>query len=279
MLSRFTLVFLLLTTAFTTKAQVTSIALPKERAQLLCIYRLSFQPDSTESTRKTELMRLAVGKTVSCFESVGSYLADSITTSMGNEAETEAGIQSYVDKLTALPHSRFDFKIYKELPTNTIYPYDEVDGKVYRYAEKFPATSWKLSPDKSNVAGYACQKAVVSFAGRTFEAWFTREISVADGPYKFYGLPGLIVKLSDTRKQYVFELVKLRKLPQGPFITLPKQAVFTTKAAVQKGKKNYYANLSTTALALTSKTTPSAETKEAERKRIAKKFNNALDLY
>lgn len=260
-------------------AQVTSSSLPKEKVQLLGIYRLIFQPDSTDIQRKTELMRLSVGKTISCFESMGSYLADSITTTMGNEAESESGIQTYVDKLTALPHSRFDFKIYKNVSKNTIYPYDEVDGKMYRYPDNFSSNTWKLSTEKNKIAGYNCQKATADFAGRHFEAWFTREVPVADGPYKFYGLPGLIIKLNDTRKQYVFELIKLKKIQQGNFIALPKQAILTTKAAVQKGKRNYYNNLSATTLALTSKTAPSAEAKENERKRISKKFNNYLDIH
>jgi len=264
--------------ATSVNAQAVSNSLPKERGQLLGIYRLTFQPDSTEIQRKSELMRLTIGKTISSFESMGSYLADSVTTTMGNEAESESGIQAYVDKLTALPHSRFDFKIYKNLPANIIYSYDEVDGKMYCYPEKFSSKNWKLSVEKSKIAGYNCQKATVDFAGRHFEAWFTREIPVADGPYKFYGLPGLIIKLNDTRKQYAFELVGLKKVQQGNFITLPKQAILTTKAAVQKGKRNYYNNLSATTLALTSKTAPSAEAKENERKRISKKFNNSLDL-
>jgi hypothetical protein len=39
-------------------------------------------------------------------------------------------------------------------------------------------------------------------------AWFTKEINVSDGPYKFSGLPGLIVKLEDDRGDYKFDLVK-----------------------------------------------------------------------
>jgi GLPGLI family protein len=31
-------------------------------------------------------------------------------------------------------------------------------------------------------------KATTEFAGRTYVAWYTTEISIADGPYKFYGL-------------------------------------------------------------------------------------------
>ena len=57
------------------------------------------------------------------------------------------------------------------------------------------------------VAGYECQQAITTFCGRTWEAWFTRDIPVSEGPYKFYGLPGFIVKVRDTHDNYVFELL------------------------------------------------------------------------
>ena len=42
-------------------------------------------------------------------------------------------------------------------------------------------------------------------------AWFTSEIPISEGPWKFHGLPGLIVKLHDTKRHYEFELVSFKK--------------------------------------------------------------------
>ena len=46
-------------------------------------------------------------------------------------------------------------------------------------------------------------KAVTEFAGRKWTAWFTEELPFQDGPYKFRGLPGLIVKLEDATQSHV----------------------------------------------------------------------------
>ncbi|MGO1729421.1 MAG: GLPGLI family protein, partial [Flavobacteriaceae bacterium] len=58
---------------------------------------------------------------------------------------------------------------------------------------------------------YQLQKATTNFGGREWIAWFASEISVQDGPYKFYKLPGLIVELYDTKKDYLFSLINIKK--------------------------------------------------------------------
>ncbi len=55
------------------------------------------------------------------------------------------------------------------------------------------------------------QKATTEFAGRKWTAWFTEELPFQDGPYKFRGLPGLIVKLEDATQSHVFELKAVGK--------------------------------------------------------------------
>ena len=78
------------------------------------------------------------------------------------------------------------------------------------------------------IAGYQCQKATTFFAGRDYEAWFTREIPVSDGPYKFSGLPGLIVKVNDTGNNYTFELTSLSNSPKTNIIAVPSKLAMTT---------------------------------------------------
>jgi hypothetical protein len=53
------------------------------------------------------------------------------------------------------------------------------------------------------------KKATTEFAGRTYVAWYTTEISIADGPYKFYGLP-LILSIYDTNKHYQFTVSSIK---------------------------------------------------------------------
>jgi GLPGLI family protein len=58
--------------------------------------------------------------------------------------------------------------------------------------------------------GFNVQKAITDFAGRKWIAWFTADIPIPDGPYKFYGLPGLILKLEDTTGSHKFNLTGIK---------------------------------------------------------------------
>ncbi|WP_449400375.1 GLPGLI family protein [Chryseobacterium wanjuense] len=56
------------------------------------------------------------------------------------------------------------------------------------------------------------QKATLNFGGRIWEAWFSTDIPISDGLYKFHGLPGLIVKMEDSTSTHIFELVSTQKI-------------------------------------------------------------------
>jgi GLPGLI family protein len=80
------------------------------------------------------------------------------------------------------------------------------------YDEPFPDQQWTLTQDTATVSGYHCQKATCHFHGRDFEAWFTPEVPVKYGPWKFGGLPGLIVKVYDTAHLYTFECTNVERV-------------------------------------------------------------------
>lgn len=71
---------------------------------------------------------------------------------------------------------------------------------------------WNLHKDTQIYDGYNLQKATTDFGGRTWVAWFSKEINIPEGPYKFRGLPGLIFLLKDSREDFIYKLVKNKKL-------------------------------------------------------------------
>lgn len=57
---------------------------------------------------------------------------------------------------------------------------------------------------------FNCTKATVAFRGREFIAWFTSEIPVTYGPWKFHGLPGLILEVHDVDNLFFWEATKIQ---------------------------------------------------------------------
>lgn len=70
---------------------------------------------------------------------------------------------------------------------------------------------WKIYSEKDIYLGYSIQKASTEFGGRKWTAWFTTEIPVQDGPYKFHGLPGLILKLNDSENEFMYKMKSITK--------------------------------------------------------------------
>ncbi len=81
-----------------------------------------------------------------------------------------------------------------------------------RYEEPLPQLAWHYVQDSNtSIIGYECQEATTEFAGRTYKASFTTELPLPYGPYKFGGLPGLILRIQDNEGQYQWECVGFEK--------------------------------------------------------------------
>lgn len=72
--------------------------------------------------------------------------------------------------------------------------------------------NWKILNEKEKIGAYNAQKATTDFGGRKWTAWFSTELPFQDGPYKFSGLPGLIVKIEDEDKSYSWVLQGNKKI-------------------------------------------------------------------
>jgi GLPGLI family protein len=81
----------------------------------------------------------------------------------------------------------------------------------YIYEENIPQFEWKLQPDTATILGYKCIKATTTFRGRNYEVWFTPFIPIRQGPWKFNGLLGLILKATDTKGYFEWMATGIEK--------------------------------------------------------------------
>ncbi|MCS4303975.1 GLPGLI family protein [Chryseobacterium sp. BIGb0232] len=71
---------------------------------------------------------------------------------------------------------------------------------------------WSVEKEFLNINGMNCQKAVARYKGREWEAWFSKDYPISDGPYKFNGLPGIVVRIKDIDNEHVFNMIQVKKV-------------------------------------------------------------------
>ncbi|QIY89711.1 GLPGLI family protein [Chryseobacterium gallinarum] len=168
-------------------------------------YEYKFIPDSNNKEDvKKEMMLLDIDKNGSNYYSHDKFVADSI-----GKAEIEKQIKSGGGSISVNKREnpgQVSYKVTKQYPEFKTYLFRSISMDRYKIREdKKP--EWKILPDKEKIGNYNAQKAITSFGGREWTAWFTQDIPFQDGPYKFYGLPGLIVKIEDATGSHSMTLV------------------------------------------------------------------------
>ncbi|WHF50691.1 GLPGLI family protein [Chryseobacterium gotjawalense] len=171
------------------------------------VYQVTMKPDSTDrSTTKTEVANLDISGGNSIFYAENRLKRDSI---MGRMRQT--GSFNFDRSQMQSLRTNMDFIIEKDYKTAKKLYKARILRDQYAYEEDRPM-NWKILPETATIGEYKTQKAETNFAGRTWYAWFTPEVPFQDGPYKFSGLPGLIVKVEDAKGDYSFDLKEAKKI-------------------------------------------------------------------
>ncbi|MGV3695943.1 GLPGLI family protein [Flavobacterium sp.] len=93
---------------------------------------------------------------------------------------------------------KVDYHYSKDLKAKTIIYKDRYVGMGFVVKDEKYSINWTITNNLKKVMGYSCQEATGEFRGRKYKAYFLKDIPFADGPFKFDGLPGLILEvLSD----------------------------------------------------------------------------------
>ena len=162
------------------------------------IYKKTWQPDSTDvKSSKSEFMTLLIGNEQSVFCATQYLVMDSAIAAELKRGNKLGPSFAFFEA----QGTRNNLVVFKN--KDRIIVYDQIAKfipTIFQYVEKKPLFDWKITGDTETVAGVHCQKASTVFGNRTWEAWFAPSIPVSDGPYKFYGLPGLIVKINDAAR-------------------------------------------------------------------------------
>ena len=89
----------------------------------------------------------------------------------------------------------FSFRDIYYTDTNYLFYNKILFNEIAFIKEDFGLFEWQIIGDTKTILGYECKKAVSQFRGRLYEAYFTTELNFKSGPWKFHGLPGLILSV------------------------------------------------------------------------------------
>ncbi len=178
------------------------------------IYEYKVIPDSTNiEDVKTDLLYLDVTPNSSRFYSRLAYEQDSLKmVDFENQIKTTGALNIDVNKYPNKGYARYT--ISKEYPEFKTYLHTKISRDNYKVSDNMPI-NWKIETEKQKIGEFDAQKATTYFQGRKWIAWFTNEIPIQDGPYRFWGLPGLILKLEDTKGDHTFTIVGTKNIDES----------------------------------------------------------------
>jgi len=197
-------------------------------ATIRVYYYFTQKSKSDSKPFRSDTMTLDIGATHSYYYDETKIQKDSLYNSVMNNLnvtrinsitvlkDNDRAFENYLGDITT--NSFFDGtteKIYKNRSNNEL-TITDFSSNPYRCEDKLGALEWKITEDTATVLNYQCQKATISFRGRNYEAWFAPEIPINDGPWKFLGLPGLILRVTDDANLISFEGIGLQFL-QTPY--------------------------------------------------------------
>lgn len=125
--------------------------------------------------------------------------------------------------------------------TKKISYYDRVFTDHYIYTDSAPI-AWQLSTGSLVVCGHFCHKATAHFRGRKWTAYYAPDIPVGRGPWKFGGLPGLILRIEDSTGDQCFTAISLRTIHSDIYMERDRDDFKTTRERFNKQLKDYRSN-------------------------------------
>jgi GLPGLI family protein len=218
---------------------LSALSYGQKKDSVLVIVHYSFV-NVTDTTRPdqpfTQNMILYLGKNLSEFKSYDRVIEDSITKASTDEvARTNSINLRNRKKITATEY-------YKDVAINKLIIKQKLLTD-YLMEDTIPSINWNIKPDIKTFSGIRCQRAVGKYRGRVYEAWFAPQFPYTNGPWKFGGLPGLILEIHDLKNEVIFSFNGMEVLAKHSLvIELPAEGTKTTAQEFEKITEAYRQN-------------------------------------
>ena len=161
---------------------------------------------------ENDYLTLQAGKNASAFYSAEYRVEDSLITFSDTEKFLLLNRDEERRKRRARLEKEVIFRRHDIDQTWSHLRFDLTDWILYESLEK---PNWVITDETDIILGFPCIKATTNFRGREWIAFFTPDIPVQEGPWKLYGLPGLILKAYDSKRHYFYEAKDINSKSPG----------------------------------------------------------------
>ncbi|MEO5946181.1 MAG: GLPGLI family protein [Chitinophagaceae bacterium] len=167
-----------------------------DSVQMVLKYNFSQKFDMADSGRvHKESYLLFVCKNSTLFKPYNKYIQDSIDKVDIENNSFSFNIDASKRRVSHLPTIvGIDDKYFEIYSLITNYSLEDTSHIV-----------WQISEETQEYNGLVVHKATTNFKGRTIVVWYCPDIPINAGPYKFNGLPGLIVEAGDSKGDFIFQ--------------------------------------------------------------------------
>ena len=199
-----------------------------DKALITVFYDCKFMTDTTTKQYVEYIADLEIGINYSKFYGHKLYVIDSLCSNQEfiDSKKARQTIHKYYRNEYSWTFNDALYTRYADKSNMMSSRFIEID---YIYESNAPKFDWTIVDSTKIILGYNVQKAVCTHNGRDYEAWFSTEIPISSGPWKFYGLPGLIFSIKDTKEEYVYNIrgvsrqKRQRLFPQYDYIRISEE--------------------------------------------------------
>ena len=195
---------------FVTLNMVAQIIENKESAILEVHYVKTTVADTLKNRSYSDFMTLRVGKTSAMFYPTKRMWADSLLQTNYALYEKLHREMNPVGQSVYKPIGGIEREfIFRNINDGETMVYRKIAGDAYSYTEQTEHPDWELKLETKEIMGFNCQLATCNYRGRNWSVWFSPDIPVNEGPWKLFGLPGLVLEASDEKNHYTYKATGL----------------------------------------------------------------------
>ena len=190
-----------------------------EPAILECRYLETVVVDTLSGRSVGDTLILKVGRTASAFYSKDLLFADSLKAQPNGPQDFRQLMLRYAKegRISELTSNTSEY-IYQNWPEGSITTRAKLGKVPVEFAEERELLKWALSDSVKTILGYECRMAEADFRGRKWIAWYSVEVPLSVGPWKLWGLPGLIFEAYDSEQEYLYSIVSISAESPGEVI-------------------------------------------------------------